>query len=74
MFNELCEIDMNFTNLSDEKFLSIISHGSSLFRDSQNRSIIKYITIQTTSVGLFFKVVEDIVLYACGICMHWELC
>ena len=48
LFNELCEIDMNLPNLSEEKFLNIVLYGSSLFSDSQNQPIlnstIKYIT------------------------------
>ena len=39
-FNELCEIDMNLPNCSEEKFLNIILYGSSLFNDSQNQSIL----------------------------------
>ena len=34
-FNELCEINMNLLNLSDEKFLNIILRGGSLFSDIQ---------------------------------------
>ena len=38
--DKLCEIDMNLPNLSEEKFLNIILYGSSLFSDTQNRSIL----------------------------------
>ena len=40
LFDKLCEIDMNLPNLSEEKFLNIILYGSSLFSDTQNRSIL----------------------------------
>ena len=35
LFNELCENDMNLSNLSEECFNSIL-YGTSLFSDSQN--------------------------------------
>ena len=71
---------MNLPNLSEEKFLNIILYGSSLFSDSQNQSIlnstIKYITDSNCFLGLFFKVVGDIVsmylwyMYALGIMLR----
>ena len=58
LFNELCEIDMNLPNLSEEKFLNIILYGSSLFSDSQNQSIlnstVKYITDSNRFSGSIF--------------------
>ena len=54
LFNEIFEIDMNFTNLSEEKFLNIVSYGSSLFSDKQNRSVIKYITDSNRFSGSIF--------------------
>ena len=58
LFHELCEIDMNLPNLSEEKFVNIILYGSSLFSDSQNRSIlnstIKYITDSNRFSGSIF--------------------
>ena len=58
LFNELCEIDMELPNLSEEKFLNIILYGSSLFSDSQNWSIsnsaIKDITDSNRFSGSIF--------------------
>ena len=58
LLNELCEIDMNLPNLSEEKFLNIILYGSSFFSDSQNQSIfnstIKYITDSNCFSGSIF--------------------
>ena len=58
LFNELCEIDMNIPNLSEEKFLNIILHGSSLFSDSENQPILhsaaKYVTDSNRFSGPIF--------------------
>ena len=40
MFNELCEVEFNLLNASDEKLVNILLYGSSLFSCSQNRSIL----------------------------------
>ena len=40
MFNELCEVDVNLSNASDEKLVNILLYGSSLFSYSQNESIL----------------------------------
>ena len=40
MFNELCEVDVNLTNASDEELLNILLYGSSIFSYSQNESIL----------------------------------
>ena len=58
LFNELCEIDINLPNLSEEKFLNIILYGSSLFSDNEHQSIlnstIKYITDSNHFSGSVF--------------------
>ena len=41
LFNELCDIDMNLPNLSEEKLLNTILHGTSYFSDSENQSVLK---------------------------------
>ena len=38
VLNELCEVDVDLPNASDEKLVSILLYGSSLFSYSQNQS------------------------------------
>ena len=58
LFNELCEIDMNLPNLSEEKLLNIILCGSCYSSDTQNQSIlnstIKYIRDSNHFCGSIF--------------------
>ena len=60
MFNELCEVDVNLPNASDEKLVNIISYRNSLFSYNQNRSIlnssIRYIIDSNCFSGFIFSV------------------